>query len=99
MMPPLKHAKTGHPSHAARPSVSTIIVSKIYCPHSVTSDKIIFQRDAHNKDPRQLKFYAIDRIEQNWRNLNLRREVSRNETYWIFKLNTIRAQGMSVELI
>lgn len=44
---------------------------------------------AHNRDPLQLKFYAIYKVDQNWRNLNLRREISRNDTYWIFLLNTL----------
>lgn len=55
-------------------------------------------RDIHKRDPQHLKFYAIDKIEQNWRNLNMRREVSKNETYWIFKLNTLRLLGLNVEL-
>ena len=42
--------------------------------------------------------YAIDKIEQNWRNLNMRREVSRNETEWIFKMDTLKPKGMNIEL-
>lgn len=55
-------------------------------------------RGVHGKDPQYLKFYGIDKIEKNWRNMNMRREVSKNETYWIFKLNTMRPLGLNVEL-
>lgn len=50
-------------------------------------------RIKHNRDPEHLKFYAIDKIDQHWRNLNLR-----NEIYWMFKLNNMKTNGLNVEL-
>lgn len=55
-------------------------------------------RIKHNRHPQHLKFYAIDKIEQNWRKSNLRREVSCNKTHWIFKMNTMKPYGLNVEL-
>lgn len=69
-------------------------IEKEYKYHSVSKHF----REIHRRDPRHLKFYAIDKIEPNWRNLNMRREVSKNGTYWIFKLNTMQPMGLNVEL-
>ena len=55
-------------------------------------------REKHNRDPTKLKIYAIDKIEKNWRNSNLKREISKNETYWIFKLDSSKPKGMNIEL-
>lgn len=55
-------------------------------------------RNTHNRNPQHLKFYVIDKINRNWRNSNLRKEISRNKTYWIFKLNTMKPNGLNVEL-
>ncbi|XP_073481353.1 uncharacterized protein [Aquarana catesbeiana] len=55
-------------------------------------------REVHDRNPQHLKFYGIDRIVRNWRNTNMKREVSKNETHWIFKLDTMRPQGLNVEI-
>ena len=69
-------------------------IKKGFIHHSVS----LHFRQKHNRDPSKLKIYAIDKIEQNWRNLNMRREISRNETEWIFKMDTLKPKGMNVEL-
>ena len=68
-------------------------IKKGFIHHSVS----LHFKNKHKKDPSKMKFYAIDKIEQNWRNLNLR-EVSWNETEWIFRLDTLKPRGMNVEL-
>lgn len=52
----------------------------------------------HQQDSSGLKFWGIDRILPNWRGSNMVREISKNETRWIYLMNTLTPAGLIVEL-
>lgn len=58
-------------------------------------------RMAHKRDPSKLQFYGfygIDRVKPHWRGDNMQIKVSKNETEWIYKLNTLYPIGLNIEI-
>lgn len=43
-------------------------------------------------------FFGIDKIDTNWRGGNMTQKISKNETEWIYKLNTLTAAGIDVDI-
>lgn len=52
----------------------------------------------HDRDPRLLTFYGIDRITQHWRGTDLKKAISQNETQWLYRLSTMQPLGLNIEL-
>ena len=52
----------------------------------------------HNKDPRLLTFYGIDRVISHWRGTDLKKTVSQNETKWLHRLRTMQPLGLNIDL-
>lgn len=52
----------------------------------------------HNKNPLGLKFWGVDKIDSNWRGSNRVREISKRETEWIFRANTLSPNGLNIDL-
>lgn len=69
-------------------------ISKGFLNHSVSRHF----RMVHNRDPRLLTFYGIDKIASNWRGTDLKKAVSQNETQWLYRLQTMQPQGLNIEL-
>lgn len=52
----------------------------------------------HDSDPSLCTFYGIDKISRDWRGTHMKRAVSKNETYWLYKLQTMQPHGMNIDL-
>lgn len=52
----------------------------------------------HDRDPSKLSFYGIDRVKPHWRGSDMITRVSQNETYWIYKLNTLQPVGLNIDI-
>ena len=53
--------------------------------------------EKHNKDPKQLMFWGIDKFNKPWRGAHLVRTISQKESQWIHSLNTLVPNGLNVE--
>ena len=53
--------------------------------------------EKHNKDPKQLTFWGIDKFKKPWRGAHLVRTISQEESQWIHSLNTLVPNGLNVE--
>lgn len=51
----------------------------------------------HNSDPKQLKFWAIQKYKPHWRGSNKIRELSKSESKWIFQMGTLAPNGLNIE--
>lgn len=51
----------------------------------------------HHKDPSQLKVTIIEKFVPHWRGSDLKRTISRRETFWIYELRCFRPKGHNVE--
>lgn len=51
----------------------------------------------HDSDPKGLNFWGIAKLETHWRGSNNLRELSKMESYWIYKLETLEPHGLNVE--
>lgn len=52
----------------------------------------------HHRNPKGLKFYGIDLIKGHWRGENKRIKVSRNETKWIYLLDSLQPRGINLDI-
>lgn len=52
----------------------------------------------HNQNPSGLKFWGIDHLKPFWRGANLVRGLSKQETQWIFLVDTLSPKGLNVDL-
>lgn len=62
--------------------------------HSVS----LHLKQFHNQDSSSLNCWGVDLIHPGWRESNLVCEISKQETRWIFLMNTLTPNGMNVEL-
>lgn len=69
-------------------------ISKSFLNHSASRHFRMF----HNRDPRLLTFYGIDKITPHWRGTDLKKAVSQNETKCLYRLYTMQPQGLNIEL-
>ena len=51
----------------------------------------------HRKNPKRLKIIVIEKYTPHWRGSNLRRSISRRETFWIYELGCSRPRGLNIE--
>lgn len=68
-------------------------IRKGYPKHSVSKH---FDR-YHNRDPRGLQFWAIQKYKAHWRGSHKVRELSKNESKWIFQMGTLEPHGLNIE--
>lgn len=52
----------------------------------------------HNSDPSLCTFYGIDKVTRDWRGTHMKRTVSKNETYWLYKLHSMQPYGMNIDI-
>lgn len=69
-------------------------IKKGYPNHSVSRHFKLY----HDSDPSLCTFYGIDKISRDWRGTHMKRAISRNETYWLYKLRTMQPHGMNIDL-
>lgn len=51
----------------------------------------------HGADPGGLKFWGIEKSWTHWRGSNKLRELSKRQSFWIYKLETLEPKGLNVE--
>lgn len=54
-------------------------------------------RTCHNRDPRCLKFWAIEKVNKHWRGVNFIRQLSKREYFWIYETKVLSPFGLNVE--
>ena len=78
------HVRVGEHISCIKRGVKTHSVSKHF-------------RRYHNRDPKCLKFWGIERVSRHWRGGHFIRQLSRRESYWIFELKVASPGGLNVE--
>lgn len=54
-------------------------------------------KEAHNSDPKFLRFWGIDQVKPNWRGALKIRALSKLESKWIYSMQTLNPRGLNVE--
>lgn len=51
----------------------------------------------HQRNPKSLKFWGIERVTKHWRGGNFIRQLSKRESYWIFETRVLCPEGLNVD--
>lgn len=54
-------------------------------------------RLCHNRDPKKLQFWDIEKVTKHWRGGNFIRQLSRRESLWIHETRVTVPRGLNVE--
>ena len=54
-------------------------------------------RQYHDRNPKGLKFWGIEKVSKHWRGGHFIRQLSRRESYWIYELKVASPRGLNVE--
>ena len=51
----------------------------------------------HNKNPKCLKFWGLEKVNRHWRGGNYTRHISQRESFWIFEAKVLTPEGLNVD--
>ena len=54
-------------------------------------------RECHHRDPKDLKFWGIEKVSKHWRGGHYIRQLSRRESFWIYETKVTSPAGLNVE--
>lgn len=54
-------------------------------------------RNHHNRNPRGLQFWGLEKVTKHWRGGHFIRQLSRRESFWIYETKVLTPLGLNVD--